>query len=66
MTDARREPVNMKWGVYDWRKEMSAVHVAPCDTQGFIAAGHVAHGCECQPRIEQLGDFALITHREES
>lgn len=57
----------MKWGVFDRRDCFDkTVHVAPCDDNGVIAAGHRVLVCECQPRKEVYGEFVLVMHREES
>lgn len=57
----------MKWGVFDRRDCFDkTVHVAPCDDNGVIAAGHRVLVCECQPRKEVYGEFVLVIHREES
>ena len=57
----------MKWGVFDRRESFDkTVHVAPCDENGIIAGGHRVLVCDCQPRMEQFGEFALVIHRVES
>jgi hypothetical protein len=57
----------MKWGVFDRRESFDhTVHVAPCDNDGRIMAGHRVLLCDCQPKLEVYGDFTLVIHREES
>lgn len=59
--------VPVKWGVFDRRKSFDkTVHVAPCDENGMIAGGHRVLICDCQPRLEQFGEFTLHIHREAS
>lgn len=47
----------MAWGtfsVFDYKGRLVEVHVAPCNPEGKMYAGHVLSGfCECCPVIDK-------------
>lgn len=47
----------MKWGVVE---KPDAVHVVPCDREGFVLEGHVTEPtCECRPTPMKEPDWTL-------
>lgn len=44
--------VYSKWGVFDQRKKVGGIHVAPCDAEGNIYPAHeLSCDCLCHPTL---------------
>ena len=58
------------WGVFDLKDTggvLREVHVAPCDSQGLVAGGHLLDDiCLCEPAVEiNKHGVRVVLHRGE-
>ena len=61
----KRRKVSRPWGVFE---KPGYVHVAPCDSDGFVAPGHkLDERCNCSPQQErQVNGLCLVVHHTEN